>query len=375
MDLERQAESLQEELQRAYEGAPPPAADYDGEDADDIVPVAPCLDVALTGHRAAVLCVRFHPQYHVLVSGSEDATVRVWDFETGKLEKTLRGHTNAVNAVDFSPNGSLIASCSTDLTIKLWETSGQEACKRTLHGHDHTVSCVRFTPTGEFLVSASRDTTIRVWEVASGYCARTLYGHEEWVRTLDISPCGELLASAGQDKTVRVWSLPQGDCIAVLRGHENVVEGVCFAPRPITAEDVLQSDDEGDDAGAAPDAGDNNDGEHPKADPLEVYVVASCSRDKTVRVWDPMTSQCTSVLTGHDNWVRGVVASPNGKHVVSVSDDKTIVTWRLSTGVAEHTIRDAHEKFVTCVATSCTRPSFYATGGVDSVIHIWPTSF
>ena len=52
-----------------------------------------------------MLCVAFHPKIPVVVSGSEDATIRAWDYESGEHERTLKGHTGVVNAVDFDPAG------------------------------------------------------------------------------------------------------------------------------------------------------------------------------------------------------------------------------------------------------------------------------
>jgi WD40 repeat protein len=72
-----------------------------------------------------------------MASSSEDATIKLWDYETGKFEKTLKGHTDVVQKVAFSlPNEdgeSLLASCAADLTIKLWETN-EFACIKTLKG-------------------------------------------------------------------------------------------------------------------------------------------------------------------------------------------------------------------------------------------------
>lgn len=121
----------------------------------------------LTGHRSPITKVMFHPVYSVMVTASEDATVKVWDYETGDFERTLKGHTDAVQDLAFDHTGKFLASCSADMTVKLWDFQGFE-CIKTLHGHDHNVSSVSFMPSGDFLVSASRDKTIKMWEVATG---------------------------------------------------------------------------------------------------------------------------------------------------------------------------------------------------------------
>lgn len=61
-----------------------------------------------------------------IVSGSDDAIVRVWDVASGEILKVLEGHTDSIACVALSANGSIIASGSNDLTIRLWDlTSGE----------------------------------------------------------------------------------------------------------------------------------------------------------------------------------------------------------------------------------------------------------
>ena len=44
----------------------------------------------LMGHRARITQVRFHPVYTQIATSSEDASIKLWDFETGECEQTLR---------------------------------------------------------------------------------------------------------------------------------------------------------------------------------------------------------------------------------------------------------------------------------------------
>merc|ERR1719223_325918 len=138
---------------------------------------------ALTGHRATVTQVIFHPVYSVVASCSEDASIKLWDYESGNFERSLKGHTDVVQDIAFDPqSGKLLVSCSADMSIRLWDIQETYSCIKTLQGHDHNVSSVTFTPSGDHVVSASRDRTIKIWEVATGYCIRTLVGHRDWVR-------------------------------------------------------------------------------------------------------------------------------------------------------------------------------------------------
>lgn len=115
------------------------------------------------------------------MSTSEDATIKVWDFETGEYERTLKGHTDAIQDVAFDTTGKLLVSCSADMSIKLWDFQQSYDCIRTMLGHDHNVSSVAFMPGGDLIVSSSRDKSIKMWEVATGYCVKSLTGHRDWV--------------------------------------------------------------------------------------------------------------------------------------------------------------------------------------------------
>ncbi|KPJ09482.1 Lissencephaly-1-like [Papilio machaon] len=122
----------------------------------------------LTGHRATITKVVFHPVFSLMVSSSEDATIRVWEFESGTYERTLKGHTDSVQDIAFDHHGKLLVSCSADMSIKLWDFNQTFECIKTMHGHEHNVSSVAFSPSGDLVYSASRDKTIKAWDVATG---------------------------------------------------------------------------------------------------------------------------------------------------------------------------------------------------------------
>ena len=49
-----------------------------------------------------------HPVYSVVVSASEDGTIKLWDYETGEYERTLKGHTDSVQDIAFDPTGKIL---------------------------------------------------------------------------------------------------------------------------------------------------------------------------------------------------------------------------------------------------------------------------
>merc|ERR1712013_10893 len=95
----------------------------------------------LSGHRAPVTRVIFHPIFSIMISGSEDATIKLWDFETGDYERTYTGHREWVRMVRVSLDGNLLASCSNDQTVRVWAAGGKDV-KAEMRDHDHVVECI-----------------------------------------------------------------------------------------------------------------------------------------------------------------------------------------------------------------------------------------
>ncbi|KAJ2491297.1 Lissencephaly-1 [Coemansia sp. RSA 2050] len=339
MELESKLSKLQEE-QPSRRSAP----------STEWLPRPPAR-TKLTQHRCPITRVRFHPQYTVLATASEDMTVKLWDSESGDFERTLKGHTKAVQDVAFDTKGSVMVTCSADLTLRVWDIAADYKCVRTLHGHDHCVSAVCFLG-ADRLASASRDRTVKIWDLTTGYCVKTLVGHAEWVRSVDVTSDSRLLCTASNDQSVRLWDPITGECKADMRGHSNVVETARFAP-PIAYSCLRRL------AGLPASQ---------EANALGLFAI-SCSRDKTLCLWDTASAQLLHTFVGHDDWVRDFVFHPSGKTIISVSDDKTMRVWDLATGRCSKTI-EASQHFTTCIDFSTVSP-LIATGSVDTEVSLW----
>jgi COMPASS component SWD3 len=68
----------------------------------------------LLGHHNYVYCLAFSPKGNILVSGSYDEAVFLWDVRAGRLMRSLPAHSDPVSGVDFCRDGTLVVSCSTD---------------------------------------------------------------------------------------------------------------------------------------------------------------------------------------------------------------------------------------------------------------------
>ncbi|KAH7124444.1 hypothetical protein EDB81DRAFT_912856, partial [Dactylonectria macrodidyma] len=106
-------------------------------------------------------------------------------------------------------------------------------------------------------------------------------------------------------------------------------------------------------------------------------MLASASRDKTVRLWaiDPgaITGELKQTLRDHDDWVRAVAFSPDGKMLASASRDKTVRLWAINlgtiTGELKQTLRD-HDDWVRAVAFS-PDGKMLASASRDKTVRLW----
>lgn len=108
MDLENRNAQLQEEVSMSPARRSASQADW--------VPRAPAR-YTLTGHRGQVLRVTFHPLYSIIASASEDASIKIWDWETGEFERTLKGHTRQVLDVHYDSKGEKLGELFTTLCL------------------------------------------------------------------------------------------------------------------------------------------------------------------------------------------------------------------------------------------------------------------
>ena len=77
------------------------------------------------------------------MSGSRDATLRLWDIETGQCLHVLMGHVAAVRCVQY--DGHKVVSGAYDYTVKVWDPES-ESCTHTLQGHTNRVYSLQVIP-------------------------------------------------------------------------------------------------------------------------------------------------------------------------------------------------------------------------------------
>lgn len=377
-----------------------------------------CSIKTFNGHQNGITCLQFNDG--ILATGSYDATIKIWDIDTGQEIRTLTGHDMGIRTLQFDDNK--LISGSLDKTIKVWNWQTGE-CVSTIRGHTEGVITVNFD--GSLLASGSIDKTIKIFDFMTS-AMYTLKGHTDWVNHVRLDLASRTLFSASDDCTAKIWDLDTKSCIKTLEGHVGQVQQVLLLPE----------DFEPDDDPSAP-GGDNTDSvsvasgrsgtpvpprqaavapplapgapqqpgvshdshvmpqstypsppdDHTPSSkeqqqpytaaaygpsfvsqpsrPLPPRYILTAGLDNTLRLWDTATGRCVRTSFGH---VEGIWALQGDTlRVVTGANDAVVKVWEPRSGKCERTFT-GHAGPVTCVGLS---DSHMASGGEDGEVRLY----
>jgi WD40 repeat protein len=182
--------------------------------------------IIFKGHSNPVYCVAVLSDGR-FVSGSCDSTLKIWNPcrplqppETNNCDITLNGHRGPIYCITILPGGpsdcsacqtervERIVSGSADATLKIWNPKTGK-CELSLEGHTDVIWCCAILPDGR-IISGSSDRTLKIWNVQTGTCDATLRGHSASVISVtplfDGLPEGpEVIISGSMDGTLIMW--------------------------------------------------------------------------------------------------------------------------------------------------------------------------
>ena len=274
--------------------------------------------MVLAGHTDSVLAVAFSSNGKLIVSGSSDETVRLWEAETGKLRRAREEHKAPVNTVAFSPKSKKFWSVSRkNNMLRSWYSrdGGRWSAKTSSSDSVKSITTVAFSQHGKTFaqavelsmavkdLSAFKDRfefAVFLSETDTDKELEPIFTkHTENIVALTISPSSEFIATGSSDWTIEVWKITAtkllrmdlGDPLWILKGHAGTVTSVAFSPTG--------------------------------------KILASGSADQRVRLWDITTGQHLHTFSNHTSKITAV-AFASDDMLASGSSDGTVFIWDLS---------------------------------------------
>jgi WD40 repeat protein len=354
----------------------------------------------LTGHASTVEAVALLKidDEPVIVSGSHDGTVRIWDARSGQPRgQPITGHTRAVVAVavgqvDGEP---VIISGSDDNTVRIWDARSGQPRREPLTGHTAGLGLpngVRVTlmeiDDEPVIVSAGDDDTVRLWNARSGKLRLEpltgLTGGAVAVASGQIDGDPVIICGDG-DGAVWIWDARSGQPRGQpLTGHTRAV--VAMAVGQVDGETTIVSSSDDDtvriwDARSGKPRGKLRTGQSQGIWAVALgeiddeSVIVSGSSDGAVRIWDPRSGQPSGQpLSGHTSGVEGIALGEiDGEPVIITGgEDDTVRIWDARSGQPRREPLTGHTGGIIGVASGqIDDQPVIITGGEDDTVRIW----
>ncbi len=301
-----------------------------------------------------------------------NSAVHIWDARTGADVLSLEKHNSGAHRAVSSRDGKLIATVADgfernrgrgfvksdwssggtagDGLVRVWEAaSGDLLASPTTEVADDYIP--KFSPDGRRLLLVARPSgPARVHDTRTGRELFTL-NRPEGTWAAAYSPDGQSIATATQSGSVLLWNAEDGSLLSTIEGLPGPATQIAF--RPDGSPFVVPP------SGGPPIV-------VPPSGGQRLLVVSQ----SVAAICDLAERKVIAQLKSHEGQIRAAVFSPDGRFVVTGSDDKTAVLWDAETGKML-SLYKGHTDAVRLVAIS-PDGKYVATGSDDGTARIWP---
>jgi WD40 repeat protein len=282
---------------------------------------------------SGVLSAQFSPDGKQIITVSPLAGARVWDAQSGQpLTEPLK-QIGLVWSAQLSPDGKRIVTASMDGTARVWDAQHGLPLTDPLK-HDGGIVSAQFSPDGKRIVTGSMDGTARMWDAQSGLLLTGPLKHSGFLTSAQFSPDGKRILTVSGD-SLYLWVTVGGQALAESFETDAYSQFSPDGKRLLTALFVK--------AELTARVWDVQSG-HPLGEPFKPRVtslatvpavqfspdgkkVVTISDDNAARVWDAQSGQPLTQPLKHSGGVKSVQFSPDGTRVVTASWDHTARVW------------------------------------------------
>lgn len=284
------------------------------------------------GHDNLVFNVAFTSDGKTFATASFDGTVKLWDFASGKEVAVLKVSKDPVYGVAFNNDGTVVATSGDDKAIRFWNAKDGKMIKELPKAHTGIVQWVAFSPDGKYLASASSDKSVKIWDAKEGKEVKAFAGHKDSVYSVAFNKDGTQLASCGNDGLVKIYDV---------KGMSESKTMMVDLPKKevkVEKKEEPKDKDKEKDKKAKKDAG-------KKEEPKEIrdaftvvaftpdgkYVLTG-SNDKYLRYWSVSDGKEAKKIGPTPDYVFGLAVSKDGTKVATAGYGGSLRVYDLASG-------------------------------------------
>ncbi|ETE65343.1 Transducin beta-like protein 3 [Ophiophagus hannah] len=343
-------------------------------------------------HTAPVASMTFDPSSTLLATGGCDSTIKIWDIPQQYCTHNLKGSSGVVHLVKFHPDISQpqLFSSSMDNSIRLWDLKSSQ-CVSQLDNHYSLVTSLSFCPDNETLISSGRDKICTVWDLKAKTTIESvvLLPQELDLSNLGVTKSSTYFLTAGSKGVLRVWDASSATCVHsqslphlsaeskvdVIGQHSlmhcslvpvkselvsvNVDRNICLYDAQ-TLELKKQF------------SGYNGEVLDVRfLGPKDSHIVVATNSSQ-LKVFELSSSNC-QILPGHSDIVLALDVFRKGKLFASCSKDKTFRIWQMTEDGQVSCVAQGmgHTHQVGALACSKTKENFLITASQDRTMKVW----
>ncbi|CAE7413134.1 POC1A [Symbiodinium sp. CCMP2456] len=180
-------------------------------------------------HFSPVRCCDISTDERLLLTASDDKSVKLTWLAERRFAAAFAGHSNWVRSASLSSSSTHMVSGGDDKTVKLWDVE-HKSCLQTFSDSASSITCTRFGLGDHVIIASSWDSSINLWDVRS-YGIRQHYGRAHGgspITQVAVHPRSDLILSSSSDRQLRVWDLRAGKLCCTVLGHERPVHSCGF---------------------------------------------------------------------------------------------------------------------------------------------------
>ena len=275
----------------------------------------------------------------ILTQAPEDPVLLVWSPQPTPDSKVL--YCGSTQSIAGSRDGRLIALASalggdeTGAEIRVYQV--QDGVELDLDmRHPGGVNAMSFGRDADVLYSAGSAGKVRVWNLSDGTGTELPVTHTNRINRMAIHPRRNLLATASYDQTARLWDATSGEPLSSPLPHEMAISAVLFAP---STPELITVSEKGRvrvyDIDTSRMIREINPPwirhiTHAALSP-DGSLLATASRDRTVRFMDVPSGVFTTSILNHESSVDDVKFSPDGQWAMTTCNNSAQL-WSVATG-------------------------------------------